>query len=105
MTLPSLAPMNHTLSGAIKNRLTRKFTLTTQMNQSVTKHGSIAADNFSFGSETISYAPKGEVSWKYIALGTTYEIDDSDALSTHDATKAHWEFVIHSLLPNHNIIS
>lgn len=77
----------------------------------------IAAGDFSFGPETVTYIPKGEGSWKHIAISAIDEIDNSDALFTyapsfdtsdwkkfHDATKVHWNFVIHELLPKHNII-
>lgn len=84
------------------------------------RHGqwaaAIAAGRFSFGPATISYIPKGQGSWKQMALGTDKEVDKEDevfAYSTaflrsdwklfHDALQAHHFYVIHDLLPRYGI--
>lgn len=78
---------------------------------------SIANGDFSFGSETIEFIPKGIGSWKHKAVGivkATDEKDDenpeysheflsSDWKLFHDALQAHYFDVIHDILPKYNI--
>jgi hypothetical protein len=76
----------------------------------------IAAGKFSFGAAAIDYKPKGEGSWKHLALGTLQEVDrendifpystnflSSDWKLFHDALQAHHFYVIHELLPKYGI--
>lgn len=78
---------------------------------------SIAAGDFSFGSETIEFIPKGVGSWKHKALGIEKSVDEkndakpaytneflqSDWKLFHDALQAHYFDVIHDILPKYNI--
>jgi hypothetical protein len=76
----------------------------------------IAQGNFSFGSATVKYIPKGKASWKFLALGTEKERDRGDEVFPyheqflasdwklfHDALQAHRVFVLHDLLPRYGI--
>ncbi|MEI7661431.1 MAG: DUF6765 family protein [Bacteroidota bacterium] len=76
--------------------------------------GSIAAGDFSFGSEEISYIPKGRGSWKYQALNTEHDHDISKYIYSerflrsnwkmfHDALQKHQFEVIHDILPRYGI--
>lgn len=74
--------------------------------------GAIAAGQFSFGPAQVSYIPKGEGSWKAIALGSAEEDGDypfSEAFLSsnwkyfHDALQLHRLFVVHDLLPRYGI--
>ena len=75
---------------------------------------SIARGEFSFGQENISYIPKGEGSWKYLALNSEsekengrYEYSPSFLSSNwkmfHDALQKHRFEVIHDILPKYGI--
>ena len=76
----------------------------------------LAQGHFSFGKVNLSYAPKGEGSWKHAALGTLKEIDDEDEIFAfrpeflqsdwklfHDALQLHRFHVVHELLPRYGI--
>jgi hypothetical protein len=78
--------------------------------------GVIAAGQFSFGAAEIRYLPKGEGSWKHLALGTLQDTDrdddvfpysanflTSDWKRFHDALQAHHFYVVHELLPKYGI--
>lgn len=67
---------------------------------------------FSFGKETVTYAPRGKNSWKARALGVSHDrrvhTYKSSFLTSnwklfHDAVMAHRFFVIHELLPRYGI--
>lgn len=67
---------------------------------------------FSFGSETLNYHPRGAQSWKAKALGTSHDLpvhkyDENFLLSDwklfHDAIQAHRFHVIHDVLPKYGI--
>ncbi len=67
---------------------------------------------FSFGADTVSYAGKGNGSWKAKALGTSFDqqvtIYKKDFLKSdwkmfHDAIQAHRFYIIHDLLPQYGI--
>jgi hypothetical protein len=67
---------------------------------------------FSFGKEKISYAPRGEESWKVHALGTSLDLPvhsykknflTSNWKLFHDAVQAHRFSVIHDILPRFGI--
>ncbi len=67
---------------------------------------------FSFGGETVTYAPRGKQSWKAKALGSSHDLRvhtykprflRSHWKLFHDAVQAHRFFVIHDLLPRYGI--
>jgi hypothetical protein len=77
---------------------------------------SIAAGDFSFGAEELTYVAKGRGSWKYQALDTTKEIENgrerykfksmflhSNWKLFHDALQAHRFDVLHDILPRYGI--
>jgi hypothetical protein len=75
----------------------------------------IADGIFSFGAAQVSYAARGQNSWKYAALGIEGDEENRNKLAYnpeflkshwklfHDALKAHQFFVIHDLLPRYGI--
>ena len=67
---------------------------------------------FSFGSETVRYQPRGKNSWKHKALDTSLDMEvhsyDRSFLKSnwkhfHDAIQAHRFYVNHDLLPRYGI--
>jgi hypothetical protein len=67
---------------------------------------------FSFGSETVKYYPRGSKSWKHTALGTSHDVEiytyDKTFLKSnwklfHDAIQAHLFYINHDLLPKYGI--
>lgn len=67
---------------------------------------------FSFGKVNLTYAPRGESSWKHQALGTSHDLEvhtyKEDFLQSnwklfHDAIQAHGFYVTHDLLPKYGI--
>lgn len=72
----------------------------------------IRQGQFSFGPETVPYAPRGKHSWKAKALGVSHDLRvhtykprflSSNWKLFHDAVMAHRFFVIHELLPRYGI--
>lgn len=76
----------------------------------------IAEGFFDFGAVKLEYLAKGDLSWKYKALGRLKSIDNkndtfhyqvsflkSDWKMFHDALLAHRFFIIHDLLPRYGI--
>lgn len=76
----------------------------------------IARGAFSFGPARPTYIPKGEGSWKHLALGTTAAHDDgdesfpyapeflrSDWKLFHDALQEHRFVVLHHILPRYGV--
>lgn len=76
----------------------------------------ISNGSFSFGSEDISYIPKGRGSWKHKAIGQTAFFDTgreifpfkktflrSDWKLFHDALQVHRLEILHDILPNYGI--
>ena len=72
----------------------------------------IAEGEFSFGREKIEYYPRGNQSWKYQALGTSYDLpvhkykDEflrSNWKCFHDAIQAHRFHIVHDILPKYGI--
>ncbi len=71
---------------------------------------------FSFGNSNLTYIPKGENSWKYIALDTKKSKDSGDEIYPydpsflnsdwkrfHDALQSHRLYVVQNLLPSYGI--
>jgi len=73
----------------------------------------IAEGQFSFGKQPgVTYAPRGRLSWKASALGTSHDervhiysddFIDSNWKLFHDATQAHRFSVLHDILPRYGI--
>jgi len=72
----------------------------------------IAQNEFGFGNERISYAPRGKSSWKREALGVSQDLPvhtyqdsfiTSDWKMFHDATQAHRFHMVHDILPRYGI--
>jgi hypothetical protein len=76
----------------------------------------IAQGKFSFGQANVSYTPKGQGSWKYLALDTEDEVENKNQLFTydpsflvsdwklfHDALQVHRFYITHELLPQYGI--
>ncbi len=76
----------------------------------------IADGYFSFGKANVTYVPKGQDSWKYLALGTerfidlgneTFPYDPQFLVSNwklfHSALQAHHFYLTHNLLPSYGI--
>ena len=69
---------------------------------------------FSFGTSTIAYDPKGPLSWKAEAFGTSADVaeyhHDPGFLTTrwkyfHDALQLHRLTILHDILPKYGICS